>query len=69
MKPYGVRVIESPDAVDIKFMASKGSTGKFPGKSGEYRPYSRSGQGKSRMRRFWKRKARAEGKREETDFE
>lgn len=58
MRPYGVRVIESPDVADIKAMGSKGSVGKFAGRSGDYRPYAR-GASKARVRRTWARKARA----------
>jgi hypothetical protein len=61
MKPYGVKIEEGPDVADIKEMGSKGSVGKFPGKSGDYHPYSR-GNNKARTRRRWARKARAEGK-------
>ena len=42
MKPYGLKVIDSPDVGDIKEMGSKSSTGKFAGKSGDFHPYSRS---------------------------
>lgn len=61
MRPYGVKVIESPDVADIKEMGSKGSAGKFAGRSGDYRPYSR-GASKAASRRRWARKARAAGK-------
>lgn len=61
MRPYGVRVIEYPDVGDIQEMGAKGCAGKFPGKSGDYHPYSR-GASKASTRRTWARKARAEGK-------
>ena len=61
MRPYGVKVIDCPDVADVKEMGSKGSTGKFAGKSGDFHPYS-SGNAKARTRRRWARKARNEGK-------
>jgi len=57
MKPYGVKVIESPDIADIGAMAAKSSTGRFPGRSGEYRGYCRN-KTKATTRRYWARKAR-----------
>lgn len=62
MRPYGVRVVEEPDAADIKAMGSAGRAGNLPGRNGrDLRPCSR-GSSKRRMRRFWARKARAAGK-------
>ena len=61
MKPYGVRIIEDPDVADIKEMGSKGSVGKFKGRSGDFHPYAH-GEAKARTRRYWKRRARAHSK-------
>lgn len=61
MRPYGLKIIEGPDVADINEMGSKGSFGKFPGRNGDYHPYSR-GAVKDRTRRRWARRARAEGK-------
>jgi hypothetical protein len=61
MRPYGVRIVESPRVVDIKAMGAKSSVGEAPGECGEYRGLCR-GATKSRTRRYWKRVARAEGK-------
>lgn len=61
MRPYGVQVIESPDAHDIKIMGAKSSVGQLAGAAGLYRGYC-SGPTKARTRRYWKRVARAEGK-------
>ncbi len=60
MRPYGTNVIESPDVADINAMGAKRSTGKFPGRSGDYHPYA-SGASKARTRRAQKRRARREG--------
>lgn len=54
MKPYGVRVIESPDVSDLREMGSKSSAGG--------RNYNRCSAAKARTRRYWARKARAAGK-------
>ncbi len=59
MKPYGVRIIEFPDVADIQAMGAKSSTGRLPGKSGDFHPYSRS-KNKTMVRRYWKRRARHE---------
>ncbi len=61
MKPYGVKVIEYPDVGDIREMGAKSSCGKIAGKSGDFHPYCR-GDNKAKTRRYWKRRARAEGK-------
>lgn len=61
MKPYGVAIEEYPDVGDIKNNARKGCVGQFPGKSGDYHPYSH-GVGKAAMRRYWKRRARRDGR-------
>lgn len=63
MKPYGVEVIERPNVGDIRAMGAKSSAGRFPGKGGDYHPYS-SGSAKARARRGWKRHARLKGKRD-----
>jgi hypothetical protein len=57
LKPYGVKVIQSPDVADIQAMGAKSSTGKFPGKSGDFHPYSRT-KNKKAIRQYWKSKAR-----------
>lgn len=57
MKPYGVRVIEGPDVADIQATGRKSRVGRLPGRSGDYRPYSR-GENKAKTRRYWKRIAR-----------
>jgi len=61
MKPYGVKIEQGPDVADIQAMGSKGCVGKFAGHSGDFHPYA-SGEAKASTRRYWKRKARAEGK-------
>jgi hypothetical protein len=66
LKPYGVEVEECPDVADIKAMGSKSSVGKLPGKSGDYHPYCQ-GWSKSRIRRYWARRARAQGKAETSE--
>jgi hypothetical protein len=68
MRPYGVRIVETPDISDIKTMAAKSSIGELPGESGTFRGICR-GAAKSRTRRYWKRVARAEGKQLAHDFE
>lgn len=62
MRPYGVVVAKCIDVGDILMMAAKGSVGSLRGRSGCFRGYSR-GPGKARIRRYWKRVARAEGQR------
>lgn len=62
MKPYGVRVIEHPDVVDIQSMGSKSSVGKLPRKSGVFHSYTRSVFAKATTRRYWARKARLDNK-------
>jgi hypothetical protein len=57
MKPYGVRIEDSPDVADIRAMGSKGCVGRFAGRSGDFHPYAR-GNGKRATRRYWKRIAR-----------
>ena len=61
MRPYGVKVIPFPDIMDIKEMGSAGHVGMPPGRSGDYHPYCRSA-AKAATRRYWARRARAEGK-------
>lgn len=68
MRPYGVWVVEWPDVVDIKQMGAKSSMGEVPGRAGHFRGYCR-GESKSRIRRYWKRVARAEGKRAAHDVD
>jgi len=61
MRPYGVKIIDGPDVADIHEMGSKGSVGKFAGRSGEYHPYAH-GAVKAATRRYWARKARKANK-------
>jgi len=61
MRPYGVRIIEEPDVADIQDMAAKSSCGRLPEKGGDFKGYSRSRRKRAR-RRYWKRKARREGR-------
>lgn len=61
MKPYGVKIIENPDVVDIQEMGSKSSAGKVAGRSGDFHPYSR-GTSRAATRRYWARKARRDNK-------
>ena len=61
MKPYGVRVIEAPDVVDIQEMGAKSSTGRYKEKGGDFKAYSRT-KNKNSARRYWKKKARKENK-------
>lgn len=66
MRAYGIlrfRELECPDVATIQEFGLKSSAGRFPGRSGDYHPYSRS-QRRRITRRFWKRRARAEGKHE-----
>lgn len=66
MKPYGIPRIpelEFPDVADIQHLGLASHAGRLPGRSGDYRPYIR-GENKAKTRRYWKRKARAAGKRE-----
>ena len=64
MKPYGVRVIEFPCVADIQEMGAKSSCGKFAARCGHSPRGYANGKQKARSRRYWKRKARSEGKRE-----
>lgn len=61
MQPYGVRVIEYPDVADLQSMGAKSSAGQFPGPGGDYRGYSRTAN-KRKARRYWKRRARRQGR-------
>ena len=62
MRSYGVTVPECADVRDIQMMGAKSSFGEVPGRSGHFRGICR-GPAKARTRRYWKRVARAEGKR------
>jgi hypothetical protein len=62
MKPYGLYIPMFLDVQDIKAMGAKGSVGTLRGRSGHFRGYS-YGPSKARIRRYWKRVARAEGRR------
>lgn len=68
MKPYGVRLIEGPDVVDIQYIGGKSSMGQYRKKGGDFRGYSH-GDGKASTRRYWKRKARLEGKKSSKEIE
>ena len=57
MKPYGLRIVEFPDVADICDMGAKSSCGRIAGKSGDYRPYSRT-KTRRAIRRYWKRRER-----------
>jgi len=59
MRAYqNIKFALCPDVVDIKLDARKSSFGKFPGKSGDFHPYSRSNKRK-KMRRYLKRSDKA----------
>lgn len=62
MKPYGLRVIEHPDCVDILEMAPKSSIGHLPRRSGDLRNCIRNVRKKAATRRYWARKARKENR-------
>jgi hypothetical protein len=62
MRPYGVTIPECPDVREILMIGAKSSFGELPGLSGHFRGICR-GAAKARTRRYWKRVARAEGKR------
>jgi hypothetical protein len=63
MKPYGVRLIEWPDVGDIQATGRASHVGRLRGKSGDFHAYQRS-ENRQRTRRYWKRQARRENKRE-----
>ena len=62
MRAYGVDIIEEPDVADILSMAAKSSCGRLAGKGGDFRGYAH-GPRKRARRRYWKRRARAKGRR------
>jgi len=64
MKPYGVKVEEYPDVVDIQAMAAKSSSGKLIERGGDYKNYIRRASVRARIRRYWKRLARAIGRKQ-----
>lgn len=64
IKAYGLKVIEYPDVGDIQMMGSKSSVGRFRSKSGQYKSYIRRSVKKRAVRRFWKRKARIDGRKQ-----
>ena len=66
MKPYGVYIPKCIDVLDIKTIGAKGSVGALRGRSGHFRALCQ-GASKARARRYWKRVARAEGKRAAQD--
>ena len=56
MKPYKtIRLEEFPDVGDITSEGRKSSVGKLPGKSGEYRSYTRNPKIRKATRRSLKR--------------
>jgi hypothetical protein len=61
MKPYGVRVIDSPDIADIQATGRAGHVSRYPGRSGCYKSYIRDSAARKITRRYWKRLARREG--------
>ena len=63
MKAYGLEKSEYPSIHIIAREARNSHTGKLRGKGGDYRGYC-YGADKARVRRYWKRRARAEGKAE-----
>lgn len=62
MKPYGVDVEQYPDVADLRAQARKSGIGTLKGKSGDHHDICRGPQ-KDRTRRYWKRKARRDGRR------
>jgi hypothetical protein len=62
MRPYGVTIPASLRVRDIQMIGAKSSFGDLPGPSGHFHGLCR-GPSKARTRRYWKRVARAEGKR------
>jgi hypothetical protein len=66
MRAYGIPryyELECADVATIQEFGLKSSAGRFPGRSGDYHPYSRSHHRRT-TRRYWKRKARAAAQRE-----
>lgn len=66
MKAYGVeRTLdtENPDIADIAMYGMKTSTGQIIGKGGDFRGHSKT-KTRNIARRRWKRKARAESKKD-----
>ena len=60
MRPYKTkRLTEGPDVGDIQCEGRKSSIGKLKTKSGEYKPYTRSGKQRKRIRRRLKRSDKA----------
>lgn len=67
MKAYGVpRILNEryPDVADIKAAGLKSSKGTIPNRNGECRGYFKNKQTKRNARRIWKKKIRAQHKRE-----
>ena len=65
MRAYGLPRnddVANPDIADIREFGLKSSTGRFREKGGDYRAYNRNARLKARVRRVYKRRARAEGK-------
>jgi len=71
MKGYGLprnHEVGSPDCADIRKYGLKSSAGHLPGKSGEVRSNFKCNASKKRARRYWKKKARSEGKNQTEDL-
>ncbi len=67
MKPYGmprVPELEYPDVADIQHFGLASHVGRIAGKSGDFHSYTRSAAAKASTRRYYKRIARAAGKKE-----
>lgn len=67
MKAYGIprnTDIESPDVADIGEYGLSSRYGRLPGKGGDIRSMFKNADSKRSARRRYKRKARAEGKRD-----
>lgn len=71
MRPYGVTkfTLNDQDKAGNMFAGRKPSIGKLPGKNGEFHPLRRNADARRAARRFWKRKARQEGKRQAQEAE
>ena len=68
MKPYGVPrdpdFQGGPDVGTIKTYGMKSSTGKFPEKGGDFKPYIRSPEARRAARRTWKKAERVQARRD-----
>lgn len=67
MKPYGLKRLINypyPDCADIYVGGRKSSAGNIPGKGGDIRSSFKSSSSKRSTRRYWKRVARAQHRKE-----